>query len=60
LADLAKELDMDTRSLWQIENGRRMTTISNLVKICNYLDVSSDYLLLTDLSKKLSKIDNIL
>jgi transcriptional regulator with XRE-family HTH domain len=42
---LAEILNIDVRSVWQIESGRRSTTINNLIKICNYLKVKPEFLI---------------
>jgi transcriptional regulator with XRE-family HTH domain len=57
--ELAKVLDVNVRTIGQIESGRRSTTINNLIKICNYLDISPEFLLLTELNEKLERNDSI-
>lgn len=45
LAELAKELDTVKSSLSYIENGKKPVKDDLIVKICDYFDVSADYLL---------------
>ena len=45
LAELAKELDTVKSSLSYIENGKKPVKDDLIVKICNYFDISADYLL---------------
>lgn len=47
---LSEKIDLTDKSIWQIESGERGTTLSNLVAICNTLDVSPEYLLDADLT----------
>jgi transcriptional regulator with XRE-family HTH domain len=56
--ELAKVLDVNARSIWQIETGRRLTTLPNLVKICNFLKIDPNALLTADLNKELEKLDS--
>jgi transcriptional regulator with XRE-family HTH domain len=48
---LAEVLDVNVGTISQIETGRRLTTITNLVKICNYLKISPEFLLLLELKE---------
>ena len=49
LAFVAKELNLTIRSICRYESGEREPSISMLKKICEFYDVSSDYLIgLTD------------
>lgn len=45
LAELAKELDTVKSSLSYIENGKKPVKDDLIVKICDYFDISADYLL---------------
>jgi transcriptional regulator with XRE-family HTH domain len=55
---LAKVLNVHVGTIGQIESGRRLTTIGNLVKICNYLKISPEYLLLLELEDKFENFDS--
>lgn len=55
---LATAVGLSDSTVWQIENGSRSTTIDNLVKICNILEVNPDYLLSTELNKNIMNVDN--
>ena len=47
--DLAKVLDVSITQISEIENGKKGTTLPKLALICQYYNVSADYLLgLTD------------
>ncbi|CUX27944.1 MULTISPECIES: helix-turn-helix domain-containing protein [Clostridia] len=43
--DIAHDLGISLRAYQHYEHGEKEPTLSNIVKICNYFDVSADYLL---------------
>jgi len=43
--DFAEALDMEERSIARIEDGSRLTTIPNLIEICNILKISPNDIL---------------
>lgn len=45
-ADLAEALDISTNHVSSIENGREKPILDAFIKICSYLKVTPDYLLL--------------
>jgi len=46
---LAKEIDVQNSTIQRWEKGQRIPGIDMLIKICNYFQVSADYMLgLTD------------
>lgn len=53
--DIAKYLNVAQNTYSQYENGKREIPITVLVKICQYFDVSSDYILGLSDEKKHSK-----
>jgi transcriptional regulator with XRE-family HTH domain len=56
--ELAKVLEVNVGTIGQIESGRRLTTIGNLVKICNHLKISPEYLLALELEDKFENFDS--
>ena len=53
-ADLAELLCVTPTQISDMENGRRATTLEKLAQICEYYNISADYLLgLTDEMKPL-------
>ena len=50
---LAEKLDISTKSIWQIESGRRATSLKVLIQLCNELDISPEYFLSADLKPDL-------
>ena len=46
--DFAERLNIFTNHLSSIENGKEKPSLDTFVKICNYLNVTPDYLLLGD------------
>lgn len=47
--DLAEALEMSQSQVSAMETGRQTTTLENLYKICEYYNISADYLIgLTD------------
>ena len=53
---LAELLDVTRSQISDMENGRRTTTVEKLAMICEYYDVTADYLLgLTDKRRPLEK-----
>ncbi|MEW6606906.1 MAG: helix-turn-helix transcriptional regulator [bacterium] len=48
---LAEKADMDYRSIGAIERGERNLTLESISKVANALDVSIDYLLLSQIPK---------
>jgi len=55
---LAEKLDMSPQSIWQIESGKRATTIQGLINICNTLDASPEYFLAKDLKHSYQNLDS--
>jgi transcriptional regulator with XRE-family HTH domain len=55
---LAEVLDVNAGTIGQIESGRRLTTIGNLVKMCNYFKISPEYFLLLELEEKFDNDDS--
>lgn len=52
--DLAEEINVSVAQISDMENGRRATTLEKLAQICEYYNISADYLLgLTDEMKPL-------
>ena len=50
--DIAKYLNVAQNTYSQYENGKREVPITVLIKLCQYFDVSSDYILgLSDVKK---------
>lgn len=47
---LAEACDLSVIFLRQIESGKKLPSISNLVRLCNALKISPDYLLADDLN----------
>lgn len=45
-AELAEDLDISNNHMSSIENGRQKPSMDTFIKICNYLNVTPDYLLL--------------
>lgn len=45
-ADLAESLDISTNHISSIENGREKPSLDAFIKICIYLNVTPNYLLL--------------
>ena len=43
--DIAKYLNVAQNTYSQYENGKREVPITVLIKLCQYFDVSSDYIL---------------
>ena len=43
--DIAKAIDISLRAYRYYETGEREPTISTVIKLCEYFNVSSDYLL---------------
>lgn len=43
--ELAEYADISTKFLYEVENGQKGLSASNLLKICKALDVSCDYIL---------------
>jgi len=43
--DIAENIDISLRSYQRYEKGEREPSSSVIIKLCNYLDVSADYLL---------------
>ena len=53
---LAELLDVTKTQISDMERGRRTTTVEKLSVICEYYDVTADYLLgLTDMRRPLEK-----
>lgn len=60
--DFARIIDMAPGFMGLIERGQRGTTIPNLVKICNFFDITLDELITKDLSKgsvKIKEVDTV-
>jgi len=55
---LAEELNISSKSIWQIEGGKRATSLPVLINLCNVLDVSPAHLLSADLNPDLSPFGN--
>ena len=45
LEDMAKDLNLDKTTLKMWENNKKVLTISSIIKIAKYFNVSVDYLL---------------
>lgn len=45
LEDVAKDLNLDKTTLKMWENNKKVLTISSIIKIAKYFNVSVDYLL---------------
>lgn len=54
---LAEKLDIGDKSVWQIESGKRATSLEVLIKLCNTLHVSPQFLLKKDLDENLRSLD---
>lgn len=52
---LAEILELSDKTIWNIENGNRSTSLENLISICNALNISPEFLLSRDLNKGLEK-----
>lgn len=53
---LSEHLNLSPKSIWQIEAGKRATSMPVFIKLCNTLDTSADFFLAQDL--ELSSNDN--
>ena len=42
---LGKELQVSDSTITRWENGQREPTMSSIIKLCNFFDVSADYLI---------------
>lgn len=45
LRDLEKKINLDRTTIWYIEKDKKSLTVNNLIKICKFFGISSDYLL---------------
>jgi len=43
--DIAKDIGLSLRAYQHYEYGEKEPTLSNIIKLCNYFNVSADYLL---------------
>lgn len=55
---LAEKLDIGDKSVWQIESGKRATSLNVLIKLCNTLHVSPQSLLKKDLDENFRNLDS--
>lgn len=55
---LALKLDMSPQSIWQIESGKRATSLQTLINICNTLDTPPEYFLSKDLRQTYKNLDS--
>jgi len=55
---LSEEINISSKSIWQLESGRRSTSLKCLVGLCNALNVSPEYLLEADLHNTSYNSDN--
>ena len=56
--ELANTLNINQKSVWQIEGGKRTTTLSSFVKLCNALEASPEYFLSKDLNADIKNADS--
>jgi len=54
--ELSKLIGIESKSLYQIEGGRRSTSIPVFVAICNALETSPEYFLSNELNEDLTKL----
>ena len=54
--ELSKQIGIESKSLYQIEGGRRSTSIPVFVAICNALETSPEYFLSKELNENLTKL----